>query len=199
MSERENIDLQAEASALRQLATALVFELRIARTDAYGSDHAETADIFDVAASVLDNRRAGQPLLEEIARLREQLDDVMRAGDLEHARMAALIEACEATAAFIESYTPDSDLARRAPGFYGIFRVYGKNARAAVNAVRAQADALLARLRDADALADAVAAYHDASRTAEIDPTMKPDEARRMYDLGRAWAAYEQTREARIE
>jgi len=135
----------------------------------------------------------------EIARLRAEMDDVMRAGDMEHARMAALIEACDAVAAFIESYAPDSPVAQLLPTFYANLRVYGKNARAAVEQVRAQADALLARLRDADALADAVAAYHDASRTAEIDPTMKPDEARRMYDLGRAWAAYEQTREARAE
>ena len=74
MSDHEKSDLQAEASALRQLATELVMELRLARRDAYGSDHAETADVFDLAASILDNRRAGQPLLEEIARLRTDLD-----------------------------------------------------------------------------------------------------------------------------
>lgn len=72
------IDAEAEASALRQLATELITELRIARTDAYGADHAETADVFDLASSVLDNRRAGQPLLEEVARLRAQLADLSR-------------------------------------------------------------------------------------------------------------------------
>jgi chromosome segregation ATPase len=75
---REHTDLQAEASALRQLATELVRELRIARTDAYGADHAETADVLDLAASILDNRRAGQPLLEEVARLRAQLAELSR-------------------------------------------------------------------------------------------------------------------------
>jgi hypothetical protein len=66
------IDAEAEASALRHLATELVVELRIARSDAYG------ADVFDLASSVLDNRRAGQPLLEEVARLRAQLADLSR-------------------------------------------------------------------------------------------------------------------------
>lgn len=61
-------------------------------------------------------------------------------------RMAAILEACEALAAFIEAYTPDSPLARQQPTFYSIFRVYGKNARAAAAAVRPQADALLAEL-----------------------------------------------------
>jgi len=75
---REHTDLQAEASALRQLATELVRELRIARTDAYGTDHAESDDVFDLAASILDNRRAGQPLLEEVARLRAQLAELSR-------------------------------------------------------------------------------------------------------------------------
>jgi hypothetical protein len=82
------------------------------------------------------------------------LDSVMRAGDLEHARMAALIEACEALAAFIESYGPDTALARMHPGFYNIFRAYGKNARAAVGAVRRQADALLSELAAARQLQD---------------------------------------------
>lgn len=75
---REHTDLQAEASALRQLATELVVELRIARTDAYGTDHAESDDVFDLASSVLDNRRAGQPLLEEVARLRAQCAELSR-------------------------------------------------------------------------------------------------------------------------
>lgn len=66
--------------------------------------------------------------------------------DMEHARMAALIEACEATAAFIEAYGPDSPVAQLLPTFYANLRVYGKNARAAVAAVRPQADALLAEL-----------------------------------------------------
>jgi hypothetical protein len=87
-------------------------------------------------------------LIRENAELRSRLDDVMRAGDLEHARMAALYEACEALADFIESYAPDSQLALSQPTFYGIFRVYGKNARAAVAAVRPQADAFVARLAD---------------------------------------------------
>jgi len=87
-------------------------------------------------------------LLHEIARLKDQLADVMRAGDLEHARMAALYEACEVFAQFVEAYPPNSPLARGWPTFYGIFRVYGKNARAAARAVRPQADALLARLAD---------------------------------------------------
>lgn len=98
--QRENTDLQAEASALRQLATDLVVELRIARTDAYGTDHAETADIFDLAASILDNRRAGQPLLEENARLNQQRADANTALALTHmelreaqAMSAALVEA----------------------------------------------------------------------------------------------------------
>jgi DNA-binding FadR family transcriptional regulator len=94
----------------------------------------------------------------EIARLREQLADVMRAGDLEHARMAALIEACEATAAFIESYAPDDTLAVRFPTFYANLRVCGKNARAAVSAVRVQADAMVAELAAARAVVDAVGA-----------------------------------------
>lgn len=89
-------------------------------------------------------------LRKEVAQHQTRLDDVMRAGDLEHARMASLIEACEATAAFIESYTPDSDLALYRPTFYGLLRVYGKNARAAVQAVRPQADALLSRLHHAE-------------------------------------------------
>lgn len=91
---------------------------------------------------------ANTDLVRENAELRRRLDSARHAGDMEHARMAALIEACEAAAAFIESYTPDSDLARSMPGFYGLMRVYGKNARAAVQAVRPQADALLARLAD---------------------------------------------------
>lgn len=152
---REHTDLQAEASALRQLATELVMELRIARRDAYGTDHAETADIFGLAASILDNRRAGQPLLEENARLSQQRADANTALALTHmelceaqASSAALIEACEAVAAFIESYTPTSYLAQMQPAFYGLFHVYGKNARAAVRAVRPHADALLSRMAD---------------------------------------------------
>jgi len=58
----------------------------------------------------------------ENERLSAQLADVMRAGDMEHARMAAIVEACEATAAFIESYTPNSYLAQMQPAFYGQFR-----------------------------------------------------------------------------
>lgn len=59
-------DEQAEASVLRQLAERLVAELRTTRIDAYGADHAETADIMDEAAAVLDNRRAGQEFLERL-------------------------------------------------------------------------------------------------------------------------------------
>jgi hypothetical protein len=78
----------------------------------------------------------------------QRLADVMRAGDLEHARMAAIVEACEALAQFAESYLPDSHLATQAPGFYSVFRSYGKNARAAVADVRPQADALLAKMAE---------------------------------------------------
>lgn len=72
------------------------------------------------------------------------------------ASSAALVEACEALAAFIEAYTPDSPLARQQPTFYSIFRVYGKNARAAAAAVRPQADALLAELAAARAALDQI-------------------------------------------
>jgi hypothetical protein len=107
---------------------------------------------------VSEEAQAADSLLIENAELRQRLDDVMRAGDLEHARMAAIVEACEAFAAFVESYGPDTALALDSPTFYGIFRVYGKNARAAVGAVRRQADALLAELAAARA---ALAWYAD--------------------------------------
>lgn len=95
-----------------------------------------------------DDARSAEALRIENAQLRAQIADVVHAGDLEHARMAAILEACEATAAFIESYGPDSDVARLLPTFYATLRVYGKNARAAVAAVRPQADAFVARLAD---------------------------------------------------
>jgi hypothetical protein len=86
--------------------------------------------------------RADRALLRAyLSEARSELNDA-------RAQSAALVEACEALAQFIESYTPDSLLARAQPTFYGIFRVYGKNARAAVQAVRPQADALLARMAD---------------------------------------------------
>jgi len=86
--------------------------------------------------------RADRALLRAyLSEARSELNDA-------RAQSAALVEACEALAQFIESYTPDSLLARAQPTFYGIFRVYGKNARAAVAAVRPQADALLAKMAD---------------------------------------------------
>lgn len=95
-------------------------------------------------------------LLRENAELRAQLDYVMRALDMEHARMAALIEACEVFAAFVESYDDRSMLATALPTTYANLRVYGKNARAAVEAVRPQADALLAELAAARAVVAAM-------------------------------------------
>ncbi len=86
-----------------------------------------------------------------IAELEARLDDVMREGDLEHARMAALYEACEVFADFALSYDQESALAHAQPAFYGLLRVYGKNARAAVRAVRGQADAFVAELTAARA------------------------------------------------
>lgn len=87
-------------------------------------------------------------LRKEVVRQELQLADVMRAGDLEHARMASLIEACEALAQFVEAHTSTSLVARTLPIFYANLRVYGKNARAAVQAVRPQADALLAKMAE---------------------------------------------------
>lgn len=84
----------------------------------------------------------------ENAQLHQQLDYVVHDRELEYARMAALVEACEALAEFVDSYASNSRLALNQPTFYANFRVYGKNARAAVTAVRPQADALLARLAD---------------------------------------------------
>lgn len=81
---------------------------------------------------------------EEIA----AADSLMTENTQLRAQLAALVESCGALADFIQSYPPDSEVAYLLPAFYGIFRVYGKNARAAVNAVRPQADALLERLAD---------------------------------------------------
>jgi len=106
-------------------------------------------------------RIQAQDTLVSLHECEARLADVMRAGDLEHARMAALIEACEAVAAFVESYAPSSNLAQTLPTFYGIFRVYGKNARAAVNACQSQADALLSELEAARAV---VARFSDRTR-----------------------------------
>ena len=91
-------------------------------------------------------------LLRENVELRAQLA-------AEHARMAALLEACAAVAAFVESYAPSSNLAQTLPTFYGIFRVYGKNARAAVEACRGQADALVGELEAARAVVAATRSF----------------------------------------
>jgi len=101
-------------------------------------------DVMSADSLVKENAelRADRALLRAyLSEARSELNDA-------RAIAAALVEACEAVAAFIESYTPDSQLARAQPTFYGIFRVYGKNARAAAAAVRPQADALLARMAD---------------------------------------------------
>ena len=88
----------------------------------------------------------------------------------EHARMAALIEACAAVASFVESYDQSSTVARLLPTFYGIFRVYGKNARAAVGACQSQADAILRELEAARAtLRDTIYRIEDVLEGAEID------------------------------
>jgi hypothetical protein len=107
---------------------------------------------------VSDDWQSADSLMRQNDALRRQLADVMRAGDLEHARMAALIEACTAVADFIETYTPDSAVAHVLPSFYSVFRVYGKNARAAVAAVRPQADALIARMADLETTKEALIA-----------------------------------------
>lgn len=103
-----------------------------------------------------DAAAANTNLLLENAELRRRLDAARHAGDMAHARMAALVEACEATAAFIESYPPGCVVEQTLPTFYANLRVYGKNARAAVTAVRPQADALLAELAAARAVVDAL-------------------------------------------
>jgi hypothetical protein len=91
-------------------------------------------------------RVQAQDAVTELHAAEARMADVMRAGDLEHARMAAMIEACEAVAQFVESYDRDSTVARLLPTFYANLRVYGKNARAAVSACRAQADAIVGEL-----------------------------------------------------
>ncbi len=89
---------------------------------------------------------------EDTHRLQTYCDSLFVENADLRARMAALVEACEATAAFIESYGPDTALAQYQPTFYSLLRVYGKNARAAVAAVRPQADALLSELKAARAV-----------------------------------------------
>jgi hypothetical protein len=109
-------------------------------------------DVMSADSLVKENAelRADRALLRAyLSEARSELNDA-------RAQSAALVEACEALADFIESYTPDSPLARAQPTFYSIFRVYGKNARAAVAAVRPQADALLAELAAARAVVAAV-------------------------------------------
>lgn len=93
---------------------------------------------------------AASDLQAENAALRARLESCLQRGDMEAAKMAALIEACEVFAEFVEAYGVDSPVAQALPMFYANLRVYGKNARAAVIAVRPQADALLARLNHAE-------------------------------------------------
>ena len=127
--------LQADA-LLRENA-----ELRVQYLAAIKAN-AEVAMLNATLQSDLLDRESGLRAAEA------QLNYVIHDRDLEHARMAALIEACEAVADFVESYAPSSNLAQTLPTFYANLRVYGKNARAAVEACRSQADALLARLAD---------------------------------------------------
>jgi len=96
-------------------------------------------------SDLLDRESELRAAEAQLAELRAQLA-------AEHARMAALLEACEAVAAFVESYDRNSSVARLLPTFYANLRVYGKNARAAVAACRGQADALLSELHAARAV-----------------------------------------------
>lgn len=64
---------QADATQLRLLAINLAAELRRARRDAYGADHAETADVLDEARAILAAPRAGQAFLERVLALELEL------------------------------------------------------------------------------------------------------------------------------
>ena len=57
------------------------------------------------------------------------------------ATAAALVEACLMFAEFVESYDRNSALAQGYPTFYGLLRVYGKNARAALQMAVSQREA----------------------------------------------------------
>ena len=92
----------------------------------------------------------------DLAYWQKRAESAERARDEDHARVAALIEACEAFADFALSYTPDSVLALEQPTFYGLLRVYGKNARAAVAVTRGYADAYTAELAAARAVVGTV-------------------------------------------
>jgi len=73
------------------------------------------------------------------------------------------------------------------PTFYANFRVYGKNARAAVQACRVQADAMLSELAAARAVVEAARTTHNG---ASVETRLKGMRALGMaldaYDAGKA-------------
>lgn len=93
--------------------------------------------------TVRDNLTSATATLRQLQRERADLE---RRALLAEAELSAMLEACTAFAEFVESYSPDSELARVSPSFYGLLRVYGKNARAAVQGARAQAQQIVAEL-----------------------------------------------------
>lgn len=105
-------------------------------------------------------------LLAEIARLEAQLDTVMRACSMSPARMVTLIEAWEPIAAeflpaLAHHYNTEDDQRFLAP------------MRAAVAAVRPQADALLAELQAARAVVEAARSATDAPLFEHRAPLVK--------------------------
>lgn len=87
--------------------------------------------------TVRDNLTSATATLRQLQRERAELE---RRALLAEAELSAMLEACTAFAEFVESYGPESSLARYQPTFYGLLRVYGKNARAAVRGARALAE-----------------------------------------------------------
>jgi hypothetical protein len=140
-------------------------------------------------------RVQAQDAVTELHAAEARMADVMRAGDLEHARMAAMIEACEAVAQFVESYDRDSTVARLLPTFYANLRVYGKNARAAVSACRAQADAIVSELEAGRAVVAAVTAYFNKRGAAHAERAGNEDIA----EMAEALAEYGAAKKAREE
>jgi len=124
---RASADMATIASLREQYLAAIKANAEVAMLNA------------TLQSDLLDRESELRAAEAQLAELRAQLAE-------EHARMAALLEACATVADFVESYDRNSAVARLLPTFYANLRVYGKNARAAVEACRAQADALLSEL-----------------------------------------------------
>jgi CRP-like cAMP-binding protein len=97
--------------------------------------------------------RSADALLRENAALRARLDSVMHAGDMEHARMAALIEASQDMINQLALLTRDDSAALWRIGGNPLQDAY-KALIHATTAVRVQADAFLAELAAARAVAE---------------------------------------------